>query len=134
MQNAEESRPAHLSRRAALKAIGAGIGAVAASPYLSDEGLLAFARIQEANAPPQLKAFSPAQFETLEVLIEAIIPTDDRSPGAKRARVGDYIDLLLSESDRQVTLAWFGGLAALDAEAMSRFKAPFSRLGAGQVD
>jgi len=134
MEKAAESQPAHLSRRAALKAIGAGIGTVAALPYLSDEGLLAFARIQETNAAPRLKVLSASQFATLEVLVEAIIPTDDRSPGAKQARVADYVDLLLSESDREVTLQWFGGLAALDAEAMSRFRTPFMRLGAGQVD
>lgn len=134
MEKAAGSQPSHLSRRAALKAIGAGIGTVAALPWLSDQGMLAFVRIQETNAAPQLKVLSPTQFATLEVLVDAIIPTDDRSPGAKQARVVDYIDLLLSESDRQLTLEWFGGLAALDAEAMSRFRAPFSRLGAGQVD
>jgi hypothetical protein len=134
MTKAAESGPANVSRRAALKAIGAGIGTVAALPYLSDEGLLAFVRIQETNAAPQLKVFSPSQLETLEVLVEAIIPTDDRSPGAKQARVADYIDLLLSEAERELTLEWFGGLAALDAAAMSRFRSPFSRLGARQVD
>jgi len=134
MQKAAESIPAPVSRRTALKAIGAGIGTVAALPWLSDEGLLAFARIQETNAAPQLKVLSPSQFEALEVLVDAIIPTDDRSPGAKQSRVADYIDLLLSEADRPLTLEWFGGLAALDAEAMSRFRAPFSRLSAGQVD
>ena len=134
MEKEADSQPAHLSRRAALKAIGAGIGTVAALPYLSDAGLLAFARIQETNAAPQLKVLSPTQFATLEVLVDAIIPTDERSPGAKQARVVDYIDLLLTESEREVTLQWFGGLAALDAEAMSRFRQPFSRLAAGQVD
>jgi hypothetical protein len=134
MQKAAESNPAKVSRRAALRALGTGIGTVAALPWLSDEGLLAFARIQEMNAAPQLKVLSPSQFATLEVLVDAIIPTDDRSPGAKQARVADYIDLLLSEGDRQLTLQWFGGLAALDADAASRFRAPFSRLGAGQID
>ena len=134
MQKAEESTPAQVSRRTALRAIGAGIGTVAALPWLSDEGLLAFARIQETNAAPQPQVLSPSQFETLEVLVDAIIPADDRSPGAKQARVADYIDLLLSEVDRELTLEWFGGLAALDAEATSRFRAPFSRLRAGQVD
>jgi len=134
MEKAEESQRSHLSRRAALKAIGAGIGTVAALPWLSDEGVLAFVRIQETNAPPQLKVLSASQFATLEVLVEAIIPTDDRSPGAKQARVADYVDLLLSESDRELTLGWFGGLGALDAEAMSRFRAPFSRLAPPQVD
>jgi glucoside 3-dehydrogenase (cytochrome c) hitch-hiker subunit len=134
MQKAAESQPANVSRRAALKAIGTGIGTVAALPWLSDEGLLAFTRIQETHSAPQLKVLSPSQFETLEVLVDAIIPTDDRSPGAKQARVADYVDLLLSEVDRELILEWFGGLAALDAEAMSRFRAPFSRLGARQVD
>jgi len=134
MQRAAESAAGKLSRRAALRALGTGIGTVAALPWLSDEGLLAFARIQETNAAPQLKVLSASQFATLEVLVDAIIPTDDRSPGAKQARVADYIDLLLSEVDRELTLQWIGGLAALDAEAMSKFRAPFSRLGAGQVD
>ena len=125
---------AGINRRQALKVLGAGIGAAAALPWLSDDGLLAFARIQETNAPPQLKILSPSQFAALEVLVDAIIPTDDRSPGAKQARVADYIDLLLSEVDREVVLEWFGGLAALDAEASSRFRVPFTRLSARQID
>src|SRR5256714_1116167 len=134
MQKALVSNRAKVSRRAALKALGTGLGTVAALPWLSDEGLLAFARIQETNAAPQLKVLAPAQFATLEVLVDAIIPTDERSPGAKQARVADYIDLLLSEVDRELTLEWFGGLAALDAAAMSRFRVSFSKLAAGQVD
>jgi hypothetical protein len=134
MEKAAESVAGHVSRRTALRALGTGIGAVAALPWLSDEGLLAFARVQQTNAAPQPKMLSASQFETLELLVDAIIPTDDRSPGAKQARVADYIDLLLSEVDRTLTLEWFGGLAALDVESTSRFRAPFSRLGAGQVD
>jgi hypothetical protein len=134
MPKAATPPPVTVSRRAALKALGAGVGTVAALPWLSDEGLLAFARIQETKAAPQLKVFSRPQFEALEALVEAIIPADDRSPGAKQARVVDYIDLLLSEVDREIVLQWFGGLAALDAEAMSRFRLPFARLNAGQVD
>ena len=126
----EETQPVGISRRTALKAIGTA----AALPWLSDEGLLAFARIQETNAAPQPKVLSRAQFKSLETLVEAIIPTDDRSPGAKQARVADYIDLLLSESDPELALEWLGGLAALDAEAAARFRAPFDRLGASQLD
>jgi hypothetical protein len=134
MQKAAGSNPTKVSRRTALRALGTGIGTVAALPWLSDEGLLAFARIQETNAAPQLKVLSRPQFATLEVLVDAIIPTDDRSPGAKQARVADYIDLLLSEADRELTLQWIGGLAALDADAVLRFGAPFAKLGANQVD
>ena len=130
MPKAATSSGARAGRRTVLKAIGT----VVALPWLSDEGLLAFARLQDTDGPSPLKVLSKSQFDALEVLTEAIIPTDDRSPGAKQARVADYIDLLLSELDRDVALQWIGGLAALDAEAMSRFKAPFSRLGDTQVD
>src|SRR5687767_9917201 len=111
------TRPGGISRRAALKALGTSAGTVALLPWLSDDGLLAFARLQQANAPSVPKVLSASQFATLEALVEAIIPADDRSPGAKQARVADYIDLLLSESDSELALQWMGGLAVLDGEA-----------------
>ena len=123
-------KPAEVSRRTALKALGT----VAALPYLSDEGLLAFTRIQEANAPAKPKVLSALQFQTLEAFVEAIIPADTRSAGAKEARVADYIDLLLSESDNRLALEYTGGLALLDAEAMTRFRFPFAKLNATQTD
>ena len=89
-----------ITRRTALKAFGAA----AALPWLSDEGLLAFTRIQETNAPPAPRILSAPQLRTLETLVEAIIPADDRSPGAKEARVADYVDLWLSEVDPHVAL------------------------------
>ena len=130
MQNAAENSAGQVSRRDALKLFGAA----AVVPWLSDEGVLAFAHIQETNAPPQPKVLSPSQFQTLEALVEAIIPADDRSPGAKAARVADYVDLWLGEADREIALQWVGGLALLDAEATTRFKAPFARLTAKQTD
>ena len=120
-----------VSRRAALKALGA---TAALLPALSQDGLLAFARIQAGSGASTPKVLSTSDFRMLEALVEAIIPTDERSPGAKEARVADYIDLLLSESDDELTLQWMGGLAALDREAVSRFGLPFARLDAGQVD
>jgi len=123
-----------VTRRAALKAVGAGVGTAALLPWLSDDGLIAFAQIQETHAAPNPKALSASQFATLEALVEAIIPTDDRSPGAKQARVADYIDLLLTESPPEISLQWLGGLAALDTTATNRFNAPFVRLNASQVD
>jgi len=111
-----------VTRRTALKAFGTS--AVVLLPSLSNEGLLAFSRIQAGKVPPSPKALSTSQFATLEQFVEAIIPADDRSPGAMEARVADYIDLLLSESDDDLTLQWIGGLAALDAERRSPASAP----------
>jgi len=113
-----------VTRRTALKALGA----TAFLPWLSEEGLAEFAAIQARKAPPRLKVLTAAQYATLETLVEAIIPTDERSPGAREARVADYIDLLLSEAEEPLRQQWLAGLAALDAEASKRFRAPLVRL------
>ena len=123
-----------VSRRTALKTLGAGAGAVALLPWLSEEGLAAFADVQKAKAAPVLKVLTPAQYATVEALTEAILPADEHSPGAKAARVADYLDLLLSEADAPLRQRWLEGLAALDAEASKRFARPFARLDTTQVD
>jgi hypothetical protein len=123
-----------VSRRAALRRIGAGAGALSLLPFLSDEGLAAFVQIQGTKAAPSLKVLSASQYATLEALVEAIIPADERSPGAREARVADYFDLVLSEAQPSLKQEWLGGLTAFDAEATSRFGKPFARLDAGQVE
>jgi hypothetical protein len=127
----EDARMPKVSRRAALKALGT---TAALLPVLSPEGVALFARIQSGNVAASPKALSARDFATLEALVEAIIPADERSPGAKEARVADYIDLLLAESDDEIALQWMGGLAALDQDATARFRAPFVKLSAAQVD
>ncbi|MGH9163709.1 MAG: gluconate 2-dehydrogenase subunit 3 family protein [Vicinamibacteraceae bacterium] len=123
-----------LSRRRALKTLAAGAGGFTFLPWLSDEGLAVFVEIQSAKALPRLKAMTAAQYATTEALVEAIIPTDERSPGAKEARVADYLDLLLSEARPPLKQEWLDGLAALEAEATSRFGTPFLRLEAAQAE
>ena len=123
-----------VTRRTALKTLGAGAGAVALLPWLSEEGLAAFAEVQKTKAAPVLKVLTPAQYATVEALTEAIIPADERSPGAKVARVADYMDLLLSEAEPALRQRWLEGLTALDAESSKRFARPFVRLDVTQVD
>ena len=123
-----------VSRRTALKRISAGATATLLFPLLSDEGLAAFADIQKTSAAPSLKALTAQQYATVEALAEAIIPADERSPGAKQARVADYIDLLLSEADDTRRQQWTDGLAALDADCAARFGKPFVKLDAAQVE
>ena len=123
-----------VSRRTALKRISAGAGATLLFPLLSEEGLAAFADIQRTGAAPSLKALTAEQYATLEALTEAIIPTDERSPGARDARVADYMDLLLAEADEGLRKDWLAGLAALDAESTRRFGRSFAKLDAAQTD
>jgi hypothetical protein len=122
-----------VTRRSALWTLGAA-SAFTLLPDLSDEGLAAFAEVQRGKAPPSLKSLSPAQYATVEALVEAIIPADERSPGAKEARVADYLDLLLSEVQPSLKQEWLEGLAALDTEASARFGAPFARLDATRIE
>lgn len=118
-----------VTRRTALLAFGA----TAFLPFLSEEGLAEFAAIQAKKAPPRLKVLTVGQYATVETLVEALIPADERSPGAREARVADYIDLLLSEADAPLRQQWLAGLAALDAEAGKRFGAPFVKLPESQA-
>lgn len=123
-----------VSRRAALKTLGAGAGMVTLLPWLSDEGLLAFGELQKKRLAPSLKVLTAPQYASVETLVETIIPTDDRSPGAKAARVADYIDLLLFESDDELKQQWSTGLAALETESTTRFKKPFAKLTASEAE
>jgi hypothetical protein len=123
-----------VSRRVALKSLGAGVGAATLLPWLSDDGVRAFAGIQQTSAAPQLKVLSASQYAALDALVDAIIPTDERSPGAREARVADYIDLLLSEGDDALRQQWLEGLDAMDAAAVGRFGAPISKLPSEQLD
>ena len=64
----------------------------------------------------------------MDALTEVIIPADDRSPGARAAKVADYLDLVLNESSADAKQAWKDGIAALDAASTSQFGKPFADL------
>jgi hypothetical protein len=121
-----------VSRRTALRTLGATAGAFATWPYLSEGAADAFAHIQKAQPAPKLAFLTAAQYATVDAVAETIIPADDHSPGAKAARVADYIDLLLSESDAATKEAWTSGLVALDQASTERFTAPFAKVAAAQ--
>jgi gluconate 2-dehydrogenase gamma chain len=123
-----------ISRRSALRALGSGLGAATLLPLLSPKGIMAFEALQRTQAAPQLLALTQAQYATVEAFTEAIIPADAHSPGAKAARVADYIDLLLSESDEKMRQAWVEGLELVDASARAAHNTPFVSLSPTQVE
>lgn len=125
----EKGQPLTLSRRAAFKVLGA----IAVWPYLSDPAAEAFAAIQSGKGPPKLAFLTATQYATVDALTEAIIPADEASPGARGARVADYLDLLLAESDDHTQRAWTAGLALFEAESRRRFKTPFAQLSPAQT-
>jgi hypothetical protein len=133
-QVTENVSQAGINRRSMLKAIATSVSTMALLPLISEEGALAFEAIQRAKAAPKLKALTAAQYATVDRFTDAIIPTDAHSPGAKAARVADYIDLLLSESDEALRNTWTQGLATLDEASVATYKVPFVKLTPAQAE
>jgi hypothetical protein len=100
-----------MQRREVLRLLAAG----AAFPVLSPSLL---AHLQQAQAQVgstyQLRTLSPAQNSQVVAMIDLIIPVTD-TPGAKAARVNEFIDVILTDwandDERQ---AFSNGLANID--------------------
>lgn len=99
---------ADLTRRHLL---GLVAGAAAAVPLVS-----APAVAQALTAAH--KFLTPEEFVLLDELTEMILPADDHSPGARAAKVADYIDGRLAEAfDPEVRTGWRAGLQAVNQAA-----------------
>lgn len=73
-----------------------------------------------AGSPFQPKFFTPHQWKTVRVLVDIIIPKDERSGSATDAGVPEFMDfMMLDQPARQVPMR--GGLAWLDLECQKRF-------------
>lgn len=126
----------NITRREAIKSITVGMGVVATLPVL---GTTAAAEEQAAHqhmhapaaqaaaAKPQpLKFFTEDENRTVIEMSERIIPEDESSPGAKAARVNEYIDLIVSESPETVKQTWREGLAAVNRMSRDKFSKGFA--------
>jgi Gluconate 2-dehydrogenase subunit 3 len=129
-----------VTRREALKGIGLGIGVIASLPVLGSDASAQKAAHDHSRqgakakpaAPQALKFFTPAENATVVEMSERIIPSDDSSPGAKAARVSEYIDLVVSESTDVTKQLWRDGLAAVDKKSRDMFGKPFASASADQ--
>jgi hypothetical protein len=115
-----------LSRREAVQLLGAlPFVTLFTLPAADGERAQAFveAALSEgaAFAP---KFFTTAEFRTVGVLADMIIPRDERSGSATDAGVPEFIDFMMI--DRPGNQKWMrDGLAWLDAQANSRFSKAF---------
>lgn len=70
------------------------------------------------------KYFSPDDWRTVRILVDLVIPRDERSGSATDAGVPEFMDFTLG--DRPGMRTWMrSGLAWLDAECEGRFGKPF---------
>jgi hypothetical protein len=112
-----------MERREVLRLLGSA-AAISAFP------LEAIAALKEASAQVALttglRTLSPSQNVTVTTIAELIIPATD-TPGAKGAKVNEFIDLLLTEwYYPPETKEFLAGLASLDALAKARYSAAFA--------
>lgn len=140
----------HIARRKALKYFGFLSGTAVGREFLANWLPSAAAEVPQDKAakhghhpspaaPEPAKSyvpqfFKPAEFETVEILAETIIPADDK-PGAKDARVADYIDFVVfSAAEHQPSLQreWGDGLALLDRTSRENYRHPFREIQADE--
>jgi hypothetical protein len=115
-----------LSRREALQLAGVASLAVAfdwAPAQLQGATRAARAAALSGGADP--KFFTAHEWDTVRVLVDIIIPKDERSGGATDAGVPEYIDFLMTDGADYQRFAMRGGLAWLDIQARRRFKKAF---------
>jgi hypothetical protein len=118
---------AGVNRRTALKVLGAVPVAAALGPATARAETIVGA-VQTAVAQQVApKFFNAHEWKTVRVLVDYIIPRDERSGSATDAKVPEYMDYLLGEKDASpaTQVAMRGGLAWLDTECRKRFQKSF---------
>lgn len=117
-----------LSRRDLLKRAGV-VGVAAAAPAATFAPTAAPVPERE-----RLEALTAAEAETVEAIVDRLIPADSNGPGAAEARVARYIDRALGGELASLRATYSDGLAAVDAYAQGRFGASLADLDPAQQD
>ncbi len=79
-------------------------------------------------------SLTEAEAETLAAVLDRLIPSDDRGPGAVEAGVLAFIDSELAGALKHQHGAYAAGLAELDAQAVAQHGEPVARLPAPAQD
>ena len=78
----------------------------------------------KTNVPFKPKFFTAHEYETVRVLVDLIIPKDERSGSATDAGVPEFMDFIMTDNPGRQT-AMRGGLAWLDYECVARYDKRF---------
>ena len=116
-----------MQRREALRIFAAGAVLPTFSPEL-------FALFRQAQPPPgyTLRTLTGHLNDTVVAMIDQIIPATD-TPGAKGARVNEFIDLILTEwAAPEERKNFLDGLAGIDKQSQALYGKNFSDATAEQ--
>jgi gluconate 2-dehydrogenase gamma chain len=126
-----EEKKEGIARRDALKALALLPFAAAwdfSAPQLARAAEVFTSDEVAPDAPPYSpKFFTPKEWKTVKMLADYIIPDDDVSGCATDAKVPEYMDWLMndSETSRDSKTSMRGGLAWMDRESFERFGTHF---------
>jgi len=116
----------NISRRTALKLVTGGPVAAALvwtpveAQQAHEHAEAARAETAKTAAPFKPKFFTAHEYATVSVLVDLIIPKDERSGSATEAGVPQFMDfMMIDQTRRQVAMR--GGLAMIDRLADQRF-------------
>ena len=114
-------------RRSMLRLIGSA--PLAAGFTFTDAEAAQAARAAQAAARPAAGPFTPAfftehEYATVRVLVDMIIPRDERSGSATDAAVPEFMDFMMNDQPNRQT-AMRGGLGWIDLECQDRFDKRF---------
>jgi gluconate 2-dehydrogenase gamma chain len=80
--------------------------------------------VQAASAPFAPRFFTPHEYQTVRLLVDLILPKDERSGSATDAGVPEFMDfMMIDQPTRQVAMR--GGLAWIDVECQQRYDKTF---------
>ncbi len=116
-----------ISRRDALKLLGAVplTGALHWTPEALSRATHMLQQ-EDTDAPEtKRKFFSAHEDATVRILVDMIIPRDERSGSATDARVPEFMDYMLADASERNRVEMHGGLAWLDTECRTRFDTDF---------
>jgi hypothetical protein len=117
-----------LNRRSMLQLLGAA--PVAAGFTWTDAEAAQAAKSAQAARPAapaagyQPKFFTAHEWATVHLLVDMIIPKDDRSGGATDAGVPEFMDFMMDDTPNRQT-AMRGGLAWIDRQCEDRYEKRF---------
>jgi gluconate 2-dehydrogenase gamma chain len=124
----------HIDRRTLLKLVSSAPVA-AGFAWTDAEAREAHAQAQAARSAAQ-RTFKPAfftahEYATVRILVDLIIPKDDRSGSATDAGVPEFMDFMMIDQPARQT-AMRGGLAWIDRECLRRYDKPFTACAAAE--
>src|SRR5262245_19579184 len=123
-----------MNRRKAMKNMTLVLGAASSVPALaglSAEAVFAQGKsihehvpVKPAEGPTALKVFNSHQNQTVIALSELIIP-QTTTPGAKAAKVNEFIDIFLSSVNNSSRQEFLEGLQWMDMRSQQLFRTLF---------